>query len=93
LVVSRFVSYGIVTAGRRGLGLAGVLACGDAVLSHRSAAALHGLPVSDNDLTHVSAPSKHHRRRVDCHQVRLAPADLPEKRSSKGLRGDDRHGA
>jgi very-short-patch-repair endonuclease len=55
--------------------MAGVLACHPAVLSHRSAAALHGLLVSDNGLTHISAPTKHHRRRVDSHQARLTSAD------------------
>jgi very-short-patch-repair endonuclease len=55
--------------------MAAVLACHGSVLSHRSAAQLHGLPVSDNGLAHVTGPTKHARQRVDCHQARLAPQD------------------
>jgi very-short-patch-repair endonuclease len=60
----------------RGRWLAAVLAGGPhAVLSHRSAGALHGLPVSDNGLTHITAPTKHDRRLVDCHQAALLRRD------------------
>ena len=51
------------------------MACTDGVLSHQSGAALQDLPISDNGLTHVTAPTRHRRRRVDCHQSRLHPRD------------------
>lgn len=54
---------------------AALLACPGAVLSHQSAGRLWGLPVSDNGLPHVTAATKHARRRVVAHQARLARAD------------------
>jgi hypothetical protein len=45
------------------------------VLSHRSAGALWELPIGDNGLTHVIAPTKHRRRRVDSHQGAVADRD------------------
>jgi hypothetical protein len=56
--------------------MAAVLACGPgAVLSHRSAGALWGLPIGDNGLSHVTAPTAHTRRRVDVHRASLDPRD------------------
>jgi predicted transcriptional regulator of viral defense system len=52
-----------------------VLACQGSVLSHRSAGALWELPIGDNGLTHVIAPTKHRRRRVDSHQGAVADRD------------------
>jgi very-short-patch-repair endonuclease len=59
----------------RGRWLAAVLACEGSVLAGRSAGALHGLPVSDNGLTYIAAPTKHTRRRIVAHQAQLAPRD------------------
>jgi very-short-patch-repair endonuclease len=74
------VHAGVYAVGHRALTdrarwLAAVLACRGSVLSHRSAGALWDLPIGDSGLTHVTAPTKHRRRRVDSHQVALAVRD------------------
>jgi very-short-patch-repair endonuclease len=72
---------GVYAAGHRALTregrwMAAVLACGPrAVLSHHSAAALWGLPVNDNGLTRITAPTVHQRRRIDAHRARLHARD------------------
>lgn len=75
------IHTGVYALGHRSLPehgrwLAAVLACEGSVLAGRSAGALHGLPVSDNGLTYVAAPTKHTRRRIVAHQARLAPEDV-----------------
>jgi hypothetical protein len=51
-----------------------VLACGPhAALSHRSAAALWGLPIGDNGLTYVIAGSDLRRPRIAVHRSALDP--------------------
>ncbi|MEA2176901.1 MAG: hypothetical protein QOG77_198, partial [Solirubrobacteraceae bacterium] len=53
-----------------------VLPCGaGAILSRHSAAAWHGLPVSDNGLTRVTVTSDLRRPRIDAHRAELAPQD------------------
>jgi very-short-patch-repair endonuclease len=74
------VHAGVYAVGHRALTdrarwLAAVLACKGSVLSHRSAGALWELPIGDNGLTHVIAPTKHRRRRVDSHQGAVADRD------------------
>jgi very-short-patch-repair endonuclease len=62
--------------------MAAVLACGPgAALSHQSAAALWGLPVNDNGLTRVVAPSVHDRRCIDVHRSRLHARDRDTRRA------------
>lgn len=58
----------------KGRWMAAVLACGpDAVLSHRSAAALHDLrPIPGGEID-VTAPSGHRHPRVRCHKARSLP--------------------
>jgi very-short-patch-repair endonuclease len=66
---------------REGRWMAAVLACGPgAVLSHHSAAALWGLPVHDNGLTRVTAPTVHSRRGTDVHRAILARRDRTVRR-------------
>jgi very-short-patch-repair endonuclease len=56
--------------------MAAVLACGpNAVLSHRSAAALWGL-IRYYGATEVTAPSNHAHRRITVHRARLTDADI-----------------
>jgi very-short-patch-repair endonuclease len=47
----------------------------DGVLSHHSAAALHGLPISDNGLTRVTVTGRARRARIDAHRADLHPRD------------------
>jgi very-short-patch-repair endonuclease len=75
------VHAGVYAVGHRAIGdlgrwMAGVLAGGSgAVLSYRSAGALHGLVRGDNGLTHVTARSAGRRPRLVMHRARLDPAD------------------
>jgi very-short-patch-repair endonuclease len=75
------IHAGVYAAGHRALTdhgrwMAAVLACGPrAVLSHHSAAALWGLPVRDNGLSRVIAPTAHKHRCVVVHRAALAPQD------------------
>jgi very-short-patch-repair endonuclease len=73
------VHDGVYAVGHRALGdqgrwLAAALACGG-VVSHQSAAALHGLPVSDNGLAHVTSQHCVRRARIASHRATLAPRD------------------
>jgi very-short-patch-repair endonuclease len=75
------VHAGVYAVGHRALGhegrwMAAVLAGGpDAVLSGRSAGALHGLVARDTGITHITAPVAVQRRRIVGHRARLDPAD------------------
>jgi len=79
------IHRGVYAVGRRkltvrGRWMAAVLACGpEAVLSHRDAAALHGLrPIGSRKAVHVTAPgrTRHCRRGIIVHNVRrLHPED------------------
>ncbi len=61
----------------RGLWMAAVLACGPgAVLSHRSAAALHDLRRSDRRVVDVTAPGGRSRGGLRLHEGRLDTADI-----------------
>jgi very-short-patch-repair endonuclease len=61
----------------RGRWMAAVLACGEgAVLSHRAAAALHGVGPAPSGPTDVTTPRRHRPRGIRAHHVRrLDPAD------------------
>jgi very-short-patch-repair endonuclease len=75
------IHTGVHAVGHRALSdhgrwLAAVLACPTAaVLSHHSAAMLHGLPVSDNGLTRVSTARHVRRPGFDTHRAHLAPPE------------------
>ena len=58
----------------RGRWLAATFAC-DGDLGHHSAGALWELPISDNGLTRVIAPTAHQRARIDVHRADLHPRD------------------
>lgn len=62
----------------RGRWMAAVLACGpQAALSHRAAAALHGLRAVGSGAVDVTATRKHRQAGIRCHQVRrLDPRDI-----------------
>jgi very-short-patch-repair endonuclease len=47
----------------------------EGVLSHRSAAALWGLPLNDNGLTRVTTPTDRRHARIDAHRADLHPRD------------------
>lgn len=60
---------------RRGRWMAAVLACGPgAVLSHRDAAALHGIRPTDRAFVDITAPRRRVRAGIDAHRSTL-PAD------------------
>jgi predicted transcriptional regulator of viral defense system len=52
----------------------------EGVLSHRSAAALWGLPLNDNGLTRVTTPTNRRHARIDAHRADLHPRDRTVRR-------------
>jgi very-short-patch-repair endonuclease len=72
-------AVGHTIVGPKGHWLAGVLACGDgAVLSHRSAAALHGVRPDSRRITDVTVTRNGGRKRpkIASHRCRLDPIDV-----------------
>ena len=76
-------ALGYVPKARESAWSAAVLECGEgALLSHFSAAALHGIRRTEPWLPHVSVPTSAGRAqpRIHVHRVRLAPTDRDERR-------------
>jgi very-short-patch-repair endonuclease len=80
------VHAGVYAVGHRAIGdqgrwMAAVLAGGrEAVLSGRSAGALHGLLARDTGITHITAPVAVQRARIVGHRARLHAADRTVRR-------------
>lgn len=79
------IHHGVYSVGRRrltrsGAWMAAVLACGwGAVLSHRSAAVLWGLPRGDPVRTEVTVPRRLGRRKgIRTHRAILEPDEITE---------------